>query len=154
MPSLTPNARPTAVIVAFGRRPDPVRRAQDLHTLVAGIATRDLNKTFSSPDEYLRFEESEAAPAIGRMTSARHRVLSATTQLDPRRGANCVKYDYTVEDSGVPGMEGVPFTFALHGYRCLHPKWPRYSVEEMKARTISALTKLPPNESSFESQNW
>jgi DNA-binding beta-propeller fold protein YncE len=129
VPSMPANEGPVSVIVAFGRRPDPAGRPQDAHTVLATVATRDLRRTFSGADEYLRFEESETAPAIARMASARHRVISAITQLDPRRGANCVKYDYAVEDTGLPGANGEPFTFALHGYRCLHPRSPRYSVD-------------------------
>ena len=54
------------------------------------------------------------------------------------------------------GRRGVsprrPSTLSSEGSYC--PNLRRYSSELMKALTISASTKLPPNSSSFESQNF
>jgi len=131
-PSLAEAPGLGSVIVAFGRRPAEGLQngPEGLRTVVAAVSTRDHGTTtFESPEAFLRFEEGEAALAIGAQVSRRHRVVSATTVLDRKRGPRCVKYDYLVEDNGVRGFEGTPFTFEFHGSRCLHPTWPRYAVD-------------------------
>ncbi len=132
VPSLPATPGPVSTIVAFGRRTEGEgqNRAEDLRTVIATVSTRDHgSRTFNRPEDFLRFQESESVAAIGKLVSPRHRMLSASTVLDPSRGPMCVRYEYAVEDTGVAGFDGVPFAFELHGWRCLHPEWPRSEVD-------------------------
>jgi YVTN family beta-propeller protein len=115
-------------VATFGKEPD--RHSQNVHTVAASVLTWDVgSKTFDTPSDFLHYEEAEANSAIGLQVSSRHRVLDSKTAPDKSLGPKCVKYDYTVEDTGVPSSPGSPFILAMHGYRCVHPKWPRYLID-------------------------
>src|SRR6267142_3305566 len=107
-PPLPTAPGPVYLVQAFGKEPD--RRSANVHTVAASILTWDVgSRTFESPRAFLEYEEAETQSAIGFQVSARHQVLDAKTMLDDLLGPKCVKYDYTVEDTGVPSAPGSPF---------------------------------------------
>jgi YVTN family beta-propeller protein len=117
------------LVASFGKEPEHPR-AENIHTVAATVETWDMgSKTFDSPAAFLRFEETRAAEAVNMKVSPRHRLLAAKSALDNSLGPSCIRYDYTVEDTGVPWAPGSPFILEMHGYRCLHPKWPRYVID-------------------------
>ena len=127
-PPLPASPGPAYLVATFGKEPD--RRSQYVHTVAATVLTLDVgSKRFDTPADFLHDQQTEMESAIGLLVSPRHRVLEAKTALDDSLGPTCTKYDYTVEDTGVPSAPGSPFILAIHGYRCVHPKWPRYLID-------------------------
>jgi virginiamycin B lyase len=136
-----------SILIAFGRRPDrpPGKRPEDLRTLIAAVATSKMEAPVRTPEEFLLQEEGRTALVIGAQVGPRHRVVSLSTSLDGKLGPSCVRYDYRVEDTGVPQFPGTPFFLDFHGYRCPHPKWPRYVVDVgYSERYLSSLSALAP----------
>ncbi len=54
----------------------------------------------------------------------RFRPVSVTIAPDKTLAPDCVRYDGTVEDRGVPGYPGSVFIMDHHGFVCLHPDLP------------------------------
>jgi hypothetical protein len=63
------------------------------------------------------------------MLNPRHRLLDSKLDVDRTLGAECVRYDQLVEDTGVPQFPGARFTMRAQGLRCLHPQRSGYVVE-------------------------
>ena len=51
----------------------------------------------------------------------RYRPVSVNIAPDRTLAPDCVRYDWTVEDRGVPGYPGSIFILDMHGFVCLHP---------------------------------
>ena len=121
---------PLSTIAAFGRQTaqGPANSPQAMHTAGAHVMTEDLGeRRFAGPAEYAAFERERTDEAVGKLVSARHRLLSSHFEPDPAGGL-CLKFDQAVEDTGVPQFPGVPFILRTKGTRCVLPKWPRYAV--------------------------
>ena len=128
-PPIPTQPAPSYLVAFFGKEAEN-RGARNVHTVAASVFTWDVgSKTFDTPADFLHFEEAESDHAVGAQVSPRHRVLDSKTELDASLGPKCIKYDYNIEDTGVPSAPGSPFILTMHGYRCVHPKWPRYLID-------------------------
>jgi ankyrin repeat protein len=52
---------------------------------------------------------------------SRYKPLEARYALDSSLGKECVRFDFTVEDRGVPYAPGSVFVLTVHDFYCLHP---------------------------------
>jgi virginiamycin B lyase len=143
IPSPPTQPGPVYLVAAFAKEPVNAG-AKNVHTVGATISTWDVgSKRFDSPAAFLQFEEAGVAAAVNAQCSPRHRVLASKVALDDSLGPNCIRYDQSVEDTGVSAAPGSPFILEMHGYRCLHPKWPRYVID------VGYSERYPSGEPSF-----
>lgn len=118
--SLAPNV---TYVAAFAKQ-----TRERTYTIRAAVLTVDMkDERFGSPTEFLRVVERAIEEEM--KTSPRHRLLASRVSLESSLGSNCVVYDQTVEDSGVPQFPGSIFILTMHGFRCAHPHWPRYVID-------------------------
>ena len=54
----------------------------------------------------------------------RNRPVSVNISPDRTLAPDCVRYDVTVEDRGVPSYPGSVYIIDMHGFVCLHPDLP------------------------------
>lgn len=59
----------------------------------------------------------------------RNRVVARKVSEDRVLGSDCLRYDVTAEDRGVPGYAGAIFILDLHGFFCLHPDSPSSLID-------------------------
>lgn len=61
--------------------------------------------------------------------TARNQPVSVTIAPDRTLAPDCVRYDGTVEDRGVPGYPGSVYIMDMHGFVCLHPDLPDAAID-------------------------
>jgi hypothetical protein len=88
------------------------------HTIRAHVYTTR-NKVFLSTDDLLSYVKSGFIP-----TSSRHKNSVLKTSVQKINGVECVLYDFTVEDHGVPDVPGKIFNIIGRGKVCPHPDSP------------------------------
>lgn len=61
--------------------------------------------------------------------TGRHRPVSVTIAPNNTLAPDCVRYDGTVEDRGVPGYPGSVYIMDMHGFVCLHSDLPDAAID-------------------------
>lgn len=62
------------------------------------------------------------------LSTGRHRLVEFKTAPDNSLGADCLRYDGSAEDRGVPQFKESIFLLTVHGLYCLHPDSPRFVI--------------------------
>lgn len=109
------------VIVSFGKRLTPPSKT---HTVTATVRGGRVPISAGSHAEALQ----KIAQTYSEQTG-RYRPLSVNTSLDGTPAPDCVRYDATVEDRGVPGYPDSLFVLDMHGLVCLHPDLPDVAID-------------------------
>jgi virginiamycin B lyase len=121
---------PQSNLLVFSRRLEQsvTSDPRSMHRALITVGTRDLGAhPVKTLQEYLAFEQKRMAELVGTQVAPTFRLLSSKFEVDATM-PNCLRFEQTAEDKGVPEFPGVPFISQIRGYRCLHPQWPRYVV--------------------------
>jgi hypothetical protein len=124
-------------LIVFGK---PLTRKypetpDELRTLVAQVVVFEISEDDAPGDistaENLkqRLESGLAAELLKQNRQPLRRFVSVDEQVDRSPGAECLRYDETVEDTRVPRFEGSVFVERQRGFRCLHPYRTRTLVD-------------------------
>jgi len=89
------------------------------HTVVATVMARRVPISAGS-----RAERVQKFAQVYSEGTNRERPISVNISPDRTLAPDCVRYDVTYEDHGVPGYPGSIFIFDGHGFVCLHPDLP------------------------------
>ena len=121
---------PQSTLLVFARRPEqPITKdPRSIHRAVLRVSTRDLGeRPVKTLQEYLAYEQSRTSELAGAQVTPGFRLLSSRFEIDGSL-QSCLRFEQVGEDTGVAEFPGVPFVARIRGYRCLHPRWPRYVV--------------------------
>ena len=128
MPPVPADPAPIYLVARFAKVVDHAD-TPDVHTTEAEVHIWDVGwRLFAGADDFLQFEKEQAERLADSYVDGRHRVLAKSTMLDTILGAQCVKYEFGVENI-VPDAPGKSVTLEVRGYRCLHPRWPQYLID-------------------------
>jgi len=117
-------------VIVFGK---PVgdhvpQQAVEVRSIVAGLLAYpcsefELSDDVASADDMKRHLDERLTDAALRAWAADHarRLVATQEVVDRSPGAECVRYDETIEDTRVPRFEGSTFVERQRGFRCLHP---------------------------------
>lgn len=113
--------RQQGLIASFVRVPTPRSKT---HTVIAGVrGQRGVYKEGS------RAELLQKLARLHAERNERNQPVSVAIAPDTTLGPDCVRFDVTVEDRGVPGYPGAVFVADTHGFICLHPNLPDAAIE-------------------------
>ena len=101
------------LIVSFLKMLSPPSVTHTIAAVVRGGRVRLSGR--SSAEVLQKFAQGYSEP------TERHRPVSVKTSLDNTLGADCVRYDGTVEDRGAPVHPGSVYILEFHGFICFHP---------------------------------
>ena len=128
MPLVPADPPPIHLVARFAKVLDRVDTS-DVHTAAAELHIWDVSwRTFTGADDFLQFEKEQEESVADSYADGRHRVLATNTAIDTTFGAQCVKYEFSVENI-VTDAPGKSVTLEIRGYRCLHPRWPQYLID-------------------------
>jgi len=136
MPLPPAGTGPIYLVLAFAKE---VRQAGSagFHHASAEIHIWDMGwRKFADAHDFLQFEKDDSERRIRSYADPYHRVLATSTELDATLGAQCVKYEFSVENAG-SDAPGKSTTFEIRGYRCLHPRWPQYLIDVSYSETYA-----------------
>lgn len=133
----TEGMNPAALIgFAKRRRETPPRTPEEADSVIAMVvvfALKDLDIPAARDAKVETAEDLRALlereTKVGRPMSPRHRLVDSKVAVDRTLGAECVSYDQTVEDTGVPQFPGAVFILSMRGVRCIHPYRPGHIVD-------------------------
>ncbi len=109
------------VIVSFMKLATPPSKT---HTVFAVVRGGRVPFSAGSRAELLQ----KLAQGYSEQTN-RNRPVSVTIAPDKTLAPDCVRYDVTVEDRGVPGYPGSIYILDQHGFVCLHPDLPDAAID-------------------------
>lgn len=115
-PSLLRKQQGRNIIAQFFKLTTPPSKT---HTVLATVMARRVPISAGSRGERVR----QFAQVYSEGTS-RERPLSVNIYPDKTLAPDCVRYDVTYEDHGVPGYSGSIFILENHGFVCFHPDLP------------------------------
>lgn len=102
-------------------KPTPPSRTR---TILAVVQRRQVPKAAGSREELLQ----KLVQVYWELTN-RERPMSLDTSPDKTLGSDCIRYDTTHFDLGVPGYPGSIFVWEAHGFICLHPDLPDIAID-------------------------
>ncbi len=94
------------------------------HTVVAFVRGGRVSSAAGSRAELLQ----ELAQGYSGQTD-RNRPVSVNISPDRTLAPDCMRYDVTAEDRGVPGYQGAVYIMDMHGFICLHPDLPDVAID-------------------------
>jgi|CXWL01.1.fsa_nt_gi hypothetical protein len=109
------------VIVSFMKLASPPSKT---HTVVAIVRGGRVPISAGSRAELLQ----KYAQGYLEQTN-RNRPVSVNISPNRTLAPDCVRYDVTVEDRGVPGYPGSLYIVDMHGFACLHPDLPNAVID-------------------------
>lgn len=96
------------------------------HTILARVFASSIPSTSEASaeilDKYVRGREQESK-------TGRYRPLRFKTSAEKFQGADCVRYESSAEDRGVPQFPDTVFLLKVYSMVCLHPDFPSYLIE-------------------------
>lgn len=116
-------------VIVFGKPigDHPPQTAAEVRSIVVGVflytlPRPPLTSDVASAEELKRQVDAGVSEGMlpASQSEERH-LLSAEEAVDRTPGAECIRYDETLEDTRVPRFEGSPFVERQRGFRCLHP---------------------------------
>jgi streptogramin lyase len=121
---------PQSTLLTFVRRPEqPVTSGpHSMHKATLTVDTLDLGERPppTLPD-YLAFERRRSGELQGAEVRPGFRLSSSKFEIDDVM-QGCLRFEQSGEDTSIAEFPGVPFAVHIRGYRCPHPRWPRYVV--------------------------
>lgn len=110
------NQQGPGIIVSFLKLATPPSKTHTVAATVRGVWV-------PIPAE----SRTELLPKMAQVYSKqtnRNRPVSVNISPDKTLAPDCVRYDVTAEDRGVPGYQGSVYLMDMHGFICLHPDLP------------------------------
>ncbi len=94
------------------------------HSFYASVSLGDISKDPESHEEF-----AELARLTAQEASHEARRVSYTQSLATRQNQWCIRLESVDVEGGVPGAADEDLTVLVRGYRCLHPTWPKVTLD-------------------------
>ena len=116
-------------VIVFGKPigDHPPQTAAEVRSIVAAVMVwalpqPPLSSDIASAEELKRgIDEGISEGMLPTRQSELRHLVTAEEVVDRSPGAECVRYDESLEDTRVPHFEGSTFVERQRGFRCLHP---------------------------------
>ncbi len=101
-----------------------VRGRSETHAFYASVSLGGIEREPKTHEEF-----AELARSTGQQAPYEIGVISYEQQLATRQNQWCVRFESSHTVGGAPPAPDRELTMTLRGYRCLHPTWPKITLD-------------------------
>jgi hypothetical protein len=98
--------------------------SSETHTFYASVSLGQLEREPATHEAF-----AELARSTGQKAPYEIRTVTDELQLTTRQNQWCIRFDSSHVAVGAPAAPDRELTMILRGYRCLHPAWPRTTLD-------------------------